>query len=48
MKVLVTDGCGYNGTVLVPKLLAESHYATLVDAVSLGNFLEPPFLRKRR
>src|SRR6187200_1582276 len=46
MKVLVTGGCGYKGTVLVPKLLAEGHDVTVVDAMWFGNFLEPhPRLR---
>lgn len=39
MKVLVTGGCGYKGTVLVPKLLSRGHEVTVVDALWFGNFL---------
>ncbi len=39
MRVLVTGGCGYKGTVLVPKLLAAGHEVTVVDAQWFGSFL---------
>lgn len=39
MRVLVTGGCGYKGTVLVPKLLAAGHEVTVVDTQWFGNFL---------
>ena len=42
MKILVTGGCGYKGTVLVPKLLlANGHDVTAVDIMWFGNFLKP-------
>lgn len=41
MKILVTGGCGYKGSVLVPKLLAIGHEVTVVDILWFGNFLEP-------
>ncbi len=39
MKVLVTGGCGYKGTRLVPKLLARDCLVTAVDLMWFGNFL---------
>ncbi len=46
MRVLVTGGCGYVGSVLVPKLLAAGHNVTVVDAQWFGNYLQPhPALR---
>ena len=41
MNILVTGGCGYKGTVLVPKLLDRSYKVTVVDTLWFGNFLEP-------
>lgn len=40
MKVLVTGGCGYKGTVLVPKLLKKGHEVIVVDTQWFGNYLE--------
>jgi nucleoside-diphosphate-sugar epimerase len=40
MKLLVTGGCGYKGTVLVPKLLACGHEVTVIDTMWFGNFLD--------
>ena len=39
MNILVTGGCGYKGTVLVPKLLALGHDVTVYDIMWFGNNL---------
>jgi nucleoside-diphosphate-sugar epimerase len=39
MKILVTGGCGYKGSVLVPKLIAKGHDVTAFDIQWFGNFL---------
>lgn len=39
MKILVTGGCGYKGSVLVPLLLADGHEVISVDTQWFGNFL---------
>jgi len=39
MKILVTGGCGYKGSVLIPKLLAQGHEIIVVDIQWFGNFL---------
>lgn len=41
MKILVTGGCGYKGSVLVPKLLQKGHEILVVDTQWFGNYLEP-------
>ena len=41
MKILVTGGCGYKGTVLIPKLLARGYKVRALDAMWFGNFLAP-------
>ncbi|MCX6984403.1 MAG: SDR family oxidoreductase, partial [Lentisphaerae bacterium] len=41
MNILVTGGCGYKGTILVPKLLAQGHEVTVIDIQWFGNFLKP-------
>jgi nucleoside-diphosphate-sugar epimerase len=41
MKILVTGGCGYKGTVLVPKLLDLGHEVIVVDSEWFGNYLKP-------
>lgn len=39
MRVLVTGGCGYKGSVLVPKLIARGHDVVAFDIQWFGNFL---------
>ena len=41
MKVLVTGGCGYKGSVLVPKLLERGHFVEVYDNCWFGNYLKP-------
>src|SRR5262245_13791273 len=41
MKILVTGACGYKGTVLVPKLLADGHDVQAIDIMWFGNQLPP-------
>lgn len=38
-KILVTGGCGYVGSVLVPRLLADGHEILVVDNCWFGNHL---------
>jgi len=46
MRILVTGGCGYVGSVLVPRLLNEGHEILVVDDQWFGNFLpEHPALK---
>ena len=39
MKLIVTGGCGYKGSVLVPLLLADGHDVVSVDTQWFGNHL---------
>ena len=41
MNILVTGGCGYKGSVLVPKLLARGYTVHVLDTAWFGNYLEP-------
>jgi len=41
MNIYLTGGCGYKGTVLVPKLLAAGHTVRVLDTMWFGNFLQP-------
>ena len=39
MNILVTGGCGYVGSRLVPRLLQDEHTITVLDAQWFGNYL---------
>tara|TARA_B100000886_G_scaffold283409_1_gene207697 strand:- start:2915 stop:3868 length:954 start_codon:yes stop_codon:yes gene_type:complete len=39
MKILVTGGCGYKGSVLIPKLLKHNHEIISVDTKWFGDYL---------
>ena len=39
MKILITGGCGYKGSVLVPLLLADGHEVLSIDTQWFGNYL---------
>jgi nucleoside-diphosphate-sugar epimerase len=41
VKILLTGGCGYLGSVLTPKLLSRDFHVTVVDTQWFGNFLAP-------
>ena len=40
MKILVTGGCGFVGTLLTKALLAEGHDIHVYDIMWFGNYLE--------
>ena len=39
MHILVTGGCGYVGSVLIPKLLNDGHNIISVDTKWFGDYL---------
>lgn len=39
MKIIVTGGCGYKGSILVPKLLERGYDVTVLDVLWFGNHL---------
>ena len=39
MNILITGGCGYKGSILIPKLLNNKHKVTNVDTQWFGNNL---------
>ena len=41
MRILITGGCGYKGSVLIPELLREGHEIINVDTQWFGNYLPP-------
>jgi nucleoside-diphosphate-sugar epimerase len=41
MKIFITGGCGYVGTVLTKELLKDNHQITVLDTQWFGNFLKP-------
>ncbi len=40
MKILVTGGCGYKGSLLIPELLNDGHEVINIDTQWFGNYLE--------
>lgn len=39
MNIMVTGGCGYVGSVLVPRLVSRGHTVTVIDTQWFGNYL---------
>ena len=39
-KILVTGGCGYKGSILIPKLLDKGYYVVCLDNQWFGSYLE--------
>ena len=40
MKILITGGCGFKGTVLIEKLLEDGHEILNIDNRWFGNYLD--------
>lgn len=40
-KILVTGGCGYKGSILIPKLLSKGFEVVVIDIQWFGNFVKP-------
>ncbi|MCX7121806.1 MAG: SDR family oxidoreductase [Gammaproteobacteria bacterium] len=40
MDIIVTGGCGYKGSVLIPKLLKANHTVLVIDTQWFGNYLQ--------
>ena len=41
MNILVTGGCGYKGSILIPKLLNRGYHVTAIDIMWFGNHIDP-------
>ena len=39
MRILITGGCGYKGSVLIPSLLSDGHNIINIDSQWFGNYL---------
>ena len=39
MKILVTGGCGYTGSLLVKTLINQNHKVEVLDSLWFGNYL---------
>ena len=40
MKIFITGGCGYVGTLLTKALLSDGHDLIILDTQWFGNFLD--------
>ena len=39
MKILITGGCGYKGSVIIPTLLNQGHEVVNFDTQWFGNYI---------